>query len=261
MNSKEKIMQKLGVVLIALLCGTMMACADALVSAPSANPALDKFGADITFYASFDHVASADLSNGDGAARDPKAEIELKPGLWGQAFLSGQKNSVYNAAQNIDLSKPGAIAVWISPFEWKRDPAKIPYLFFLNIIDHGRQLMLARMGDPRNKEAIYAYGKAGNTGKSVKAGNSLQWKNGEWHLLAANWRGSDFEFSLDGGALQRQDMPAFENASGKPGQIFAGSKGDPDQQYLMDELMVLDRPFSPDEIQWMWRQYKTTNEK
>lgn len=224
---------------------------------PATNPALEKFGAAVTFYASFDQAAAADLSNGNGAPRDPKTEIALKPGLWGQAFLSGQNSIAYDAAQNVDLSKPGAIAVWISPYEWKRDPAKTPYLFFLNILDHGRQLMLARMGNPRNKEAIYAYGKVGKTGKTVKGGNSLQWKDGGWHLLIANWGGADFEISLDGGALHRQDMPAFETADGKAGQIYVGSKGDPNQQYLMDEILVLDRPFSQDEIQWMWKQAKT----
>ena len=237
----------------------MAFCAVADVPAaplPATNPALEKFGAAVTFYVSFDQGAAADLSNGNGAPRDSKMEIELKPGLWGQAFLSGQKSIAYNAAQNVDLSKPGAVAVWISSFEWKRDPAKTAYIFFLNILDHGRQLMLARMGDPRNREAIYAHGKTGKTGKSVRAGNSRNWKDGEWHLLVANWRGTDFEISLDGGALHRQDMPAFENADGKTGQMFVGSKGDPNQRYLVDELLVLDRPLSQDEIQWMWKQTK-----
>lgn len=235
--------------------------ADEAKSALATNPAPDKFGAAVTFYSSFDQGASADLSNGGGAPRDPKLKITMKPGIWGTAFLSGQESITYNTAKNIDLSKPGAVAVWIRPFEWKRDAATTSYIFFLNMMDHGRQLMLARMGDPRNKEAVYAYAKAGNTGKSVVAGNSLQWKDNDWHLFVANWHNAYIEFSLDGSPLHRLDMPTFENADGPPGQIFVGSKGDVNQQYLMDELMVVNRALSHDEIEWMWQQYKTMDKK
>jgi hypothetical protein len=237
-------------------CATLSlaARADAPASTPAAtNPALDKFGAAVTFYASFDHAAAADLSNGDAKPRDPKLEIETKPGVWGQAFLSGQQAIAYNAAKNVDLSKPGSLAVWISPYEWKRAEGAEPgYIFFANVLDQGRQLMLARMGNKLNKEAVYAYGKAGDTGKSVKGGDSQKWENGGWHLLVANWSNAAFEFSLDGGDLHRADLPTFEKAEGKPGLLFVGSKSGENARYLVDELMVLNRPLGQDEIKWLW---------
>jgi hypothetical protein len=246
----------------ATACAALLGCAaalstplraDAPASTPAANPAPEKFGAAVTFYASFDAGAPADLSNGDAKPRDPKLQVELKPGVWGQAFLSGEKTIAYSAEKNVDLSKPGALAVWISPYQWKREEGADPgYIFFTNVLDQGRQLMLARMGNKLNKEAVYAYGKAGDTGKSVARGNSRDWKNGEWHLLVANWSNAAIEFSLDGGALGRAELSTFEKAEGKPGLLIVGSKSGENAQYLVDELMVLNRPLGQDEIKWLW---------
>ena len=220
------------------------------------NPTLDKFSAEITFYASYDETVDADLTNGSGKGtpRDAKNAIEYKPGKWGQAFLSGLQSVSYPAAQNVDLSKPGSMAVWINPFEWQRNAEQIPGLYFVNVLDQGRQIMLSRMGDRRNREAVFAYGKVGNKGLSAKNGNSTNWQNGEWHLLVVNWRSAEFEFSLDGRPVRRQEMPEFEKVVGKPGQIIVGAIGRKDQQFLVDELMILNRPLAAEEIQWLWEQ-------
>ena len=220
--------------------------------APAANPALEKFGDAITFYASFDASAAADLSNGNGAPRDPNFQAELKPGVFGQAFLSGEKSVSYEADKNFDLSKPGAMAVWISPYQWKRDLPDTPYMFIVNIQTQGRGLMLARMGNKANREAMYLY-VGGKDNFSVVNGSSLDWKDGEWHLLVINWRNGSVEFSLDGGELARKDAPEFEKAQGEPNAVFVGSTGNADQKYLLDELMVLNRPLEADEIKELWK--------
>lgn len=252
------------------LCGALLLCAapshadapggstPATTNPAATNPAPEKFGAAVTFYASYDHGAAADLSNGEAAPRDKKLVIETKPGLWGNAFLSGATAITYDAAGNMDLSKPGAIALWISPYEWKREEGKdAGYIFFAKVMDQGRQVMLARMGNPLNKEAVYAYGQASEKGQSVRGGDSRQWKNGEWHLLVANWSNTALEFSLDGGTLNRQNVPGFETTEGKPGQLFVGSKSGEAAQFLVDELMILNRPLAQDEIQAMWESKPT----
>ncbi len=220
------------------------------------NPTLEKFSSAITFYASYDQTIDADLTNGKGKGtpRDAKSDIAYQPGKWGQAFLSGLQSVSYSAAQNVDLSKPGSMAVWISPYEWQRDAQQIPGLYFVNVLDQGRQIMLSRMGENRNREAVFAYGKAGNKGLSAKNGNSSGWQNGEWHLLIVNWRNAEFEFSLDGRSVRRQEMPEFEKATGKSGQIIVGAIGRKNQQFLVDELMILNRPLATEEIQWLWEQ-------
>lgn len=245
----------------ALTCATAHAAppASTPAAAPTStraatNPALEKFGAAVTFYVSFDNGAAADLSNGEATPRDKKLIAETKPGLWGQAFLSGETVIAYDTAKNMDLSKPGALALWISPYEWKREAGKgAGYIFFVKILDQGRQVMLARMGNSLNKEAVYAYGQAAEKGQSISGGNSLQWKNGEWHLLTLNWSNAALEFSLDGGALHRQEIAGFETVEGKPGQMFVGSKSGENARFLVDELMILNRPLGADEIKELWK--------
>jgi hypothetical protein len=263
---KEKFVRNLlaGALLTGALCSVLLFCIAPAHAAdsgstpagstpPAINPALEKLGAAITFYTGFDSGALAELSAGTGAARDKELVIETKPGLWGQAFFAGEKVIAYDAEKNVDLSRPGALAVWVSPYEWQRAAGQdAGYLFFAKVLDQGREIMLARMGDVRNNEAVYAYAQAGEKGQTIKGGSSLQWKNGEWHLLAVNWSNTAFEISLDGGTLQRQEIAGFETAEGKPGQLFIGSKTPPDARYLMDELMILNRPLSQDEIKALW---------
>ena len=216
------------------------------------NPALEKFGATITFYASFDKAVTADLSNGNGTQRGPKIEAEYKPGVYGSAFLAGGQDVAYDAAGNIDLSKPGAVAMWLSAFEWKRDLPETPYIFFLRILDHGRNVMLARMGMKANKETVYAYAQAGNDKKTLSAGNTQKWEDAQWHLLVVNWRSDALEFSYDGRVMVRGNVPDFGKVGGKPGLLIVGNKGDTNQRYLVDEVMVFDRLLEQDEINWLW---------
>ena len=224
------------------------------------NPALEKFGDAITFYESFDNGASADLSNGNGAPRDPNLKIDLKKGVFGQAFLTGEKSITYDADKNFDLSKPGAMAVWISPYEWKRDLPDTPYMFLVNMQTQGRGLMLARMGNKLNQQVLYLY-VGGKDNFSLVNGSSLDWKDGEWHLLAINWRNSSVEFSLDGGEFARKDAPEFEKATGDPNAVFVGSSGNADEKYLLDELMVFNRPLEPAEVKELWESAPKTEVK
>ena len=64
--------------------------------------------------------------------------------------------------------------------------------------------------------------------------------------------GVTVEFSVDGGGLQRGGAPWLAGAKGEPGGLIVGNEGTPDQQYLVDELTVFDRPLSHDEIHWLF---------
>lgn len=236
-------------------------------AAPAPNPALAKFGAAITFYASYDQSAVADLSTGDGQPVDVKSPIKLQPGLRGQAFLAGQggQRFFYEEKGNLDLTHPGALAVWISPQQWQRDADKIPTFPILSASGYGQWLLIARMGNKVNREILYAYNQGGDakSGHSVTVpnGNSLDWKDGEWHLLVCNWRDNAIEFSLDGASPSRSNAPWREQTTGEPGKFYVGTENnysDPTvvQQYLVDELMIFNRPLAPDEMTWLYNQLK-----
>ncbi|MDQ3030695.1 MAG: hypothetical protein M3R09_11870, partial [Actinomycetota bacterium] len=161
----------------------------------------------MTFHAGFDQLpADADLSAGDGKANVPAAPHELREGLLGKALLCGRTPVSFAAQGNVDLSRPGALAVWISPQDWKRQ-GETPYLFFLILHGSGRSLMLARMGGTANQEALYAHAQVGEHAASALSGHTRDWNAGGWHLLVLNWRAEAVEFSVDGGELQRAGAP------------------------------------------------------
>lgn len=215
---------------------------------------LQRFNSSITFYASFDHLpADADLSTGDGKANVPARPHELRDGLFGKALLCGQTPVSYQAAGNIDLARPGALAVWISPQDWKRQ-GETPYLFFVLLHGAGRGIMMGRMGGTANQEVLYAHAQVGQQTASVLSGHTRDWHSGGWHLLVLNWRAEAVEFSVDGGELQRGGTPWFAGATGEGGGLNVGNEGTPNQQYLADELTVFDRPLTNEEIRWLWGQ-------
>ncbi len=225
------------------------------------NPALAKFDNAITLYVSFDHLPLiADMSGGDGRPANISGLTVLEPGLYGRALLLGPllrwPGISYKAAHNIDLSKPGALAVWISAYHWRRNQNKTPYLFFVEVNDRGRVLGLARMGVFQNHEAVYAYAGVGGKVVSIIAGNSLRWRTGQWHLLVVNWRSEALALSLDGRLPGQTSLAptGFPQAHGPPGCLVLHGGLSPLEPCLLDELLVFNHPLSGREIQWLWRQ-------
>ena len=224
------------------------------VGAPE-NPALVEFGSALTFYVGFDNRdLMADLSGGNGRPVSRDGPAVLRPGLYGRALLAGKDPVVYRAAGNIDLSRPGALAIWVSAYHW-RHPKSPPWFSFLYVSDHGRTLSLARMGTAGNREAVYAYAGAGNKLVSVVAGRSLGWKTGQWHLLVVDWRFQSIEFSLDGRTWHQAGLvnTGFAHAGGPPGVLHVGGSAAPAQRCLLDELLVFNRPLTMREIKTLYR--------
>ena len=225
------------------------------------NPVLEKFSDSIKFYLSFNHLPlMATLSTGAGAPASVRGPTTLKPGLYGRALLVAPKTTItYHAQGNVNLSQPGAMAVWVSPYRWQHLKKHVPFLFFLMISDHGRILVLARMGAAPNHQVLYAYAGVGNKVFSdvIYSASSLHWKTGQWHLLAVNWGADSIAFSVDGKTWQKMNVAAtgFARAKGTPGVLQVAPFGCPvQQQCLLDELLVFNRPLSVKEIKWIYHQ-------
>jgi hypothetical protein len=234
------------VTLLLLFCNRSRA--DDPARLPPQNPALFRFNDAITFYASFDGYATADLSNGKGAPRN--SEANWADGIWHQALRGMTKPLEYEALGNIDLTRPGALTMWISPQNWTHqgNPA---YIHFVVINSQGITFQISRMGDAVNQEKLYAWWKAGSKGVIDAVGNTKQWQSG-WHLLAANWRNGYIEFSVDGAAFHRVATAKTVLYTGKnPGTIHIGAGGN--TPYLMDELLIYNRPLENDEVKWMYQ--------
>lgn len=222
---------------------------------PNDRPVQKRFNWAITFYLSFDKTPRADLAGGSPDPLSVAGDAQFHPGLHGRAMALTDATKPgtyvvvgYPTLDNVDVTKPGSLAVWLRPHHWDRG-VKAEYFWPVKIMSSGVQLMFGRMGGQPN-EPIYLWAKVGDT-KDVCliAGDTRDWKEGEWHLWVMNWRSQSIEFSVDGGPCQRQDLPAKINAEGdRTGQIYLG-QGGASCRYLLDELMVLDRPLANEEIQ------------
>ena len=243
-----------GVALVVMACGSLRAQSSA------ENPALERFSRAITFYLSFDGTLRADLANGKPDPREVTGDAQFQPGLYGKAMTMTDATKPgtyvivgYPMLDNVDVTKPGSLVVWLSPYGWRRNEP-IPYIWPVKIMGNvGVQFMFGRMNQP--SEPIYLWGKLGNL-KDVclMHGSSLGWKDGEWHLWVMNWRSSSVEFSLDGGPLVRQDLPGKINADGDRAGLLFLSQGGPSCRYLLDELLVLNRPLTEEEIKFIYEQ-------
>jgi hypothetical protein len=219
---------------------------------PPQNSTCSRFNEAITFYASFDGYATADLSAGNGAPQNNGDTAEWGDGRWNKALCGLAKPLQYIAKDNIDLTRPGGIVMWISPQNWTHQEQP-GYIHFIVVNYQGITFQISRMGDPVNHEKLYAWFKMGAKGVINSAGNTLKWDNG-WHLLAANWGRGFIEFSLDGNSFHREATPKSTPYTGNnPGIMYIGAGGAGSNPYLMDELFIFNRPLTNDEVNWVYR--------
>jgi hypothetical protein len=235
---------------------------DAQQASPAAteNPALQRFNRAITFYLGFNHGMVAELARGKAEpTKTDDGEQRFHPGLYGRAMmLVGQGTSTlwYSALDNVDFTKPGSVAAWTCPQNWVRSENE-DYFFPVTIMSNGAKLMFGRQGRQKSgrTDINYAWAKIGDSKEIlIGGGDSLQWKNGEWHLWVMNWRSNSVEFSIDGGPLNRQDMPVSFNPDGdRAGHIIVGAQME-SNRYLIDEVIVFNRPLAAEEIKWIYEE-------
>jgi hypothetical protein len=222
------------------------------------NPALKRFSKAISFYASYDQSLTADVSSDKPDPRSVEGKVEFLPGLYGKSLLlvsDGHCGVVYHT-EDVDLTKPGACAIWLSPHDWVRSD-KEDYFWPVKIMGNNAQFMFGRMGqqlNPRTRDdATYMWAQVGqNAGVTIGGGSSLTWKNGEWHLWVMNWRGNSIEFSIDGEPLSSRSLPAQLDSTGKRGAGLIVAHHVPSDPYLLDELIVFNRPLTGEEVKWMY---------
>ncbi|MBM4030405.1 MAG: LamG domain-containing protein [Planctomycetes bacterium] len=234
-----------------------------------ATPALDLFSDDIVFYKSFnDEATGADMAVGEGKALRVNGKLRLKPGLWGQAMLFGDGEGAeleYAMAGNMPVPRPGSLAFWICPLEWKR-AADEPSIYFFHAFGAG-VMCLQRQGDLEggrkrgNCFVFTCHGLPGipNITASTTSDATRTWRNGEWHLVVIAWRPSLLEAYLDGEALPsitlKRPIKAEEFAKGR--FRIGVLKGEPSTSLgpgptLLDDFAVFRRPLTPAEVKSLW---------
>lgn len=234
-----------------------------LTSAPatflgSENPVLKLFGNDIVFHCSFDTGDfQADMAGGKASAVMTRGEPVFDKGLFGKAFRNGRP--YFEAAGNIDMTLPGTVVLWVSPYQWptENDGRKEPGFNIFGVSDKDREyeLFAGKMGgQPWQKSHLNAYIQYPRQKKHLNctvwnSGNTNQWKSGEWHMLAVSWNSNSISYSMDGKKPAVTVLPTPIATPGK--QFFVGYGDDKlpaDRQILTDEVTVFKRILTEEEL-------------
>ena len=250
--------------LILLGCLANAAGAEPRPGAPTRdadNPAIERFNPAITFYLGFEHGLIAEMAKGRAQPTRITGQPRFQPGLYGPSVMMTAPDKTAHLwystlGGNVDLTRPGSLSLWISPRGWVRSDSE-DYFFPAKVMSNHAILQFGRQGrlKSRRTDIVYLWAHLGTTKERlVGGGNSLAWKNDEWHLWVMNWRSQSVEFSIDGGPLNRADTPVPFNTewdgSGHT-HLFVGAQ-DPTTAYLIDEVLVLDRPLTQGEVQWLY---------
>ena len=219
------------------------------------NPALPRLEESITFYASFDQsTTDAELANGapTGHPGEPNAASpEFSNGVFLKGLETPNGGTYWGSEGNIDLTKSGGIAFWVSPRGWA--DRELQYIFLLRLLTPNGQLMVGRMDlRPQGKStpSIYVYAAVESDSVSEPIHGTGQWEDGEWHLVAVNWTDSEVQLSVDGAPFVKTPFKGFLKNGAGAGRLMLGCGWTDGQEGLFaaDEVMAVDRPFSDEEI-------------
>lgn len=215
------------------------------------NPIIAQLNTAITFYAAFNGQPVADMSVGRGTPSGNLNDLQWANGKLGQGLQAKSNALIYEAKDNIDFTKPGALAVWVA-LGARTDREAPVQLGFATIRHGGTGLALARQGGIKNNEALMAIIGSNinqqNTRALVLSNTSKHWQEDEWHLLVVNWGADYIELSIDGGLFQRitVNFPLYNHTDQAGTMSFAGN-GTQQSPYRFDELYIFNRPLTVDE--------------
>ena len=219
-----------------------------------ANPALRRFSDRVLFLASFDDGQfSGEMAVGEHAPLSVTDDARATDGLFGKALTGGQV--VYRGAANLPLATTGSVVFWVCPLDW-RERDREGYLWWFQSLGKGR-LLIGRQGQwrkPKRPASVYFHANAPGDKRGLgthisRQGGWHDWPNHTWHLVVVNWTVGRMEISVDGGPLRGRVIGRLGDC-----QRFSVAGKQPDgSRYLLDDLMVLDRPLSGAEINWVWR--------
>ena len=221
-----------------------------------------RFGNAIVFYLSFDRHELAEITAGSPEPqRDRWAEFlktrpePYRPGVFGDSLTSGGYTLSYRVSPNVAAPQAEdwhGLAVAVA--SWLRGQSlhhRGEYYWPIRLhVGGSHSLMFGRMGDPRNKEQLYAYLEHGSHHASAVMGSMADWQPEDWHLVVVNWDRAGVELSLDGRppvrSALREPLPAAE-----PGEFRVTVNSPTDDVIALDELLILNVPLAQDEIAWL----------
>ncbi len=219
------------------------------------NPVLRKHAENITFYLNFDEDNQLPvMAKSQKNIKSQEGVATFEKGLWGKCLRTGHTN--YYAEGNLDLSAPGTLIMWVSPWKWKQTEKEDYFWPFMAVTDASK-IQLGRQGGAWGKTRIYAYvtvfnGKT-NIYHGIEGGSGKNWKNGEWHMLVLAWTPENIAISVDGGKLAEKGIP--QPLGNKTEWFCIGAAVTEKQtQVLQDEVIILNTKLNDDEIKSLYEE-------
>lgn len=242
------------------LAGLPCAAADdnpSPVAGHDVNPALARFGRSVIFYVSFDGHANAEVAPGDPAPAGNAQwqAVSQNPGdlygsgLFGQALRSGMHQLSYTCPKPV-LGTAGSMAVWLKP-ELLHHRGTYCWPAILDSLEGRYRIMFGRIGNPANKETLYAHFSQGKVSVSATQQSMADWQPGRWHLFVVTWDRNGVELSVDGAPPTRASLaPPIEQQTA--GGLRIHLLGQNEDLFLYDEFLVFGVPLNADEIRWLY---------
>lgn len=221
------------------------------------NPVMEKYADNLIFYVNFDEGSFLPViaANEKSVKSDFKDSVFV-PGLLGKALHIGRV--MYNAAGNLDLSKPGTLLFWIAPHQWKQEE-KEPYLLPFVAYAGNTKIILGRQGGPWGKTRVYVNVETPDrkdwVSNGVEGGSGKNWKNGEWHMIALTWTPESIGISVDGAPVQ--EKPLKQPLAKGPSEwmlLACQLKEGGNFQILLDEFAILNRRLNSDELKLLYEE-------
>jgi hypothetical protein len=170
------------------------------------------------------------------------------PGVFAAGLRSGKHQLVFTSPR-ARVGSTGSVVLWLKP-EQLQHRGTYCWPVILDALAGRYRVMFGRMGDPRNKEVLYAHLASGPAGTSVVQQSMADWRPGEWHLLAVTWDRSGIEFSVDAAQPSRASLKAPLPPG--TGGLRAYVLGENEDVFVYDEFLVLDVPLSHAEIRRLY---------
>jgi hypothetical protein len=247
MNARANIVSLLGVGAGLILLGSERAAGagrDALLADPELSLAI-----------SYDETTQADVCLRAMAPVLTGSE-SFVPGMVGQALSfegAGSCYISYPLGSDLDL-KNGTIMLWFRPAWDGRDPEGQYTILWITMRESEKYLALHRSFNPQDKKALYANLHWDNV---LQVSTEEAFRAGEWLHIAMTWDAGRNEYVLYFNAREVAKGPWKDLSAEKDcvpadlvlGEYYHGEGGDSPINASYDDIFVLKRALSREEIQ------------
>ncbi len=192
---------------------------------------------------------------GDGSAPDHPPE-SFASGRKGRALRVGRGDGPPELAQQgvVDLSRPGAITLWMRQVDWQEPGPTSDYVPVIRVLGSGPAALIVER-DRRNPGRTVDVWIAGYFSLASRGDVQMQrelsslWSEDAWHFLVFQWDATGFSLQLDDSPPARIAMPATDVAAEFPkatSKLVIGSGAR--EGLLVDDLSVWSRPLESREL-------------